>query len=152
MYTQSLPFGHKKFNHIADDEKKESGYGICDGECQYGLELLKACAFGNRFLTPRFERITHNHYVNHVAIWDTSVAYEEIIFAWKNFGEDSSILDMMVEAQCLLWSARDDSEDEARVRLELPKEFLIRVMLRLAALRDDRDCGTQMLEAEKFFM
>jgi hypothetical protein len=64
LYMQSLPLGHEDFNHITDDEEGESGYGVGNGDWEYGLRLLKACTFGNRFLTPRFERITHNHYLD----------------------------------------------------------------------------------------
>jgi hypothetical protein len=78
--------------------------------------------------------------------------YEQIIFAWENFGEDSLILSMMVEAQCLLWSVRHDTGEEETLRLDLPKEFLIRVMIRFAAIRDEHGCEIEPLETEKFYM
>jgi hypothetical protein len=152
LYTQSLPVGNEDFKHIIDDEEEESEYGVGNGEWEYGLGLLKACTFGNRFLAPRFERITHNHYLDYLEECGRGVMYQQIIFAWENFGDDSSILDMMVEAQCLLWSGRDDTGEEERLRLDLPKEFLIRVMIRFAAIRDDSGRRTGTLEAARFYM
>ncbi|KAI4685085.1 hypothetical protein J4E81_008897 [Alternaria sp. BMP 2799] len=156
LYAQSLPVKSRDFAHIARDKGDKGEEGYNEVEHEYGLGLLKACVFGNRFLAPAFERLTHNQYIDHLAKCDSGVRYDQIIFAWDNFKEDSEILTVMVDNQCLRWEVGADDAEEQGLRAELPQDFLIRVMLRFAAFRDSMyrtyKHWIYPLEAEAFYM
>ena len=84
--------------------------------------------------------------------------YEHIIFAYENLPEDSLVLKLMVEMQCLRWELDFDGDEEKQRRLDLPKAFLVQVMVRLVELRDrnialqDRDIGIEEFNAGDFYM
>ncbi|KAI4616874.1 hypothetical protein J4E83_006456 [Alternaria metachromatica] len=128
LYTQQVPEKTLDLGKIANVDGKRANYSHDD-------ILLKACAFGNRFLATDFERVSHNHFVDHSARFACGVAYKDIIFAYENLPDDSLLLKMLVEVQSRLWDASGDDEKEEQMRISLPKEFLIQVMIRQAELR-----------------
>lgn len=127
------------------------------GAEKFGFMLLKACIFANRFLIADFERIVHNLLIDHMVDFGCST-YEHFIFAYENLPEDSLVLKLMVEMQCLRWELDFDGDEEKQRRLDLPKEFLVQVMVRLVELRDcnialqDRDIEIEEFDAEDFYM
>ncbi|KAH6858575.1 hypothetical protein AA0119_g8052 [Alternaria tenuissima] len=142
LYTQQTP--------DSEDYDQEDEEGEYPGVEKFGFMLLKACIFANRFLVADFERITHNLIIDHFLKCQCAW-YKHIIFAYENLPEDSLVLKLMVELQCLYWSMDDDDEKEKRSRPDLPKEFLIQVMGRFAELRG-RDIEPEELRGEDFYM
>ncbi|CAN9298872.1 unnamed protein product [Alternaria alternata] len=143
LYTQQMP--------TYEDNRK---YDISE---DFGFMLLKAYVFANRFLIADFERIVHNLLIDHMVDFGCSM-YEHIIFAYENLPEDSLVLKLMVEMQCLRWELDFDGDEEKQRRLDLPKAFLVQVMVRLVELRDrnialqDRDIGIEEFNAGDFYM
>ncbi|CAN9306628.1 unnamed protein product [Alternaria sp. RS040] len=142
LYTQQIPV----LQDYDKDDKEDRYLGLE----KFGFMLLKACVFADRFLFVDFERIIHNLLVDLILDCECAM-YKHIIFAYENLPKDSPILELMVETQCLYWSTRLDNEVEAQSRLNLPKEFLVQVMLRFAELRD-RDMIYEDLTAEDFYI
>ncbi|KAL1797231.1 hypothetical protein ACET3X_003837 [Alternaria dauci] len=144
LYTQQLP------DYDEDDEDDESENGEDDSLQGLGGMLLKACAFGHRFLIKDFERITHNRYVKYFmhCTW-----YTHVIYAYNNLPAQSLLLKLMVEKQCINWSSDFDNKrnKEEERRHDLPKEFLIQVMVRFAERRDNIK-NPEELRAEDFYM
>jgi hypothetical protein len=99
---------------------------------------LRVCAFGNRFLVAELERIAHNNFVDNELVGLCGASYRDIIFAYENLPGHSSILNLMVKLQCHCWSSFLDSSKEKQFRLDLPKAFLVDVMIRQAEIRDKR--------------
>ncbi|CAN9136738.1 unnamed protein product [Alternaria alternata] len=60
--------------------------------------------------------------------------------------------------QCLRWELDFDGDEEKQRRLDLPKAFLVQVMVRLVELPDrnialqDRDIGIEEFNAGDFYM
>jgi hypothetical protein len=137
LYTQQLPPGNLRGiaypNEALESHDKE--------ECFYGSGQLRVCAFGNRFLVAELERIAHNNFVDNELGGLCGASYQDIIFAYENLPGHSSILNLMVKLQCHCWSSFLDSSKEKQIRLDLPKAFLVDIMIRQAEIRDKRREG-----------
>jgi len=149
LYTQRLPTKSEYDGIVTDadpgklddSEKVDGGYGV-----------LKACAFANRFLVADFERITHDFCIQTRIGASLGVSYKYIIFSYQNLPDDSLILKLMVEIQCLFWISSCDEPDEMEIRPELPHKFLIDVMSRHAELRETGDYQGGKLNAVDFYI
>jgi hypothetical protein len=95
------------------------------------LSLLKSCVFGDRFLVPRFHNVVHNLFVD---LHQGPPWLPHIHYAFENLAEDDSLLEFLVEAQCLFWDPRMDDEDEIAARKLLPQAFLVQTMVRFSTL------------------
>jgi len=95
------------------------------------LSLLKSCVFGDRFLAPHFHKAVHNLFVDlhQGSPWNSHIHY-----AFENLAEDDSLLQFLVEAQCLYWDPDIDDDDEIAARKLLSQDFLVRTMVRFSGL------------------
>ncbi|KAI4612467.1 hypothetical protein J4E80_007201 [Alternaria sp. BMP 0032] len=103
--------------------------------------LLRACVFGDRFLSPGFHRLAHNTFVNKFVTKSgdcSCLAYEVVIWIYDNFPKGSRFMDLAVEVQCVVWEEDDDSVDEKLLWPRLPHDFLLAVMARFSALRQQK--------------
>jgi hypothetical protein len=148
LYTQQLP-EDKDFRDIANINNKGQ-IDNEDHECD--TVLLKAFVFGNRFLVADFERITHNHLADWLTDYIFGVPYELVILAYEVLPSDSRILGAMAEMQCLNWSPREDGNEKKQIRVNLPKDFLIQVMIRQSELRDKISRMYRHVERTDFYM
>jgi len=126
LYTGKLPQKSKHWDAGNDD------LGEYDG---VQLAILKACALGDRLTAPVFRDSVQRVFVRRY----TSQApfYRGVIFAFANFPHDHVLLTMLVDTHCQEYATEDDTllDGELAHRSQLPKEFLLRVMLRYSDLR-----------------
>lgn len=122
LYTQVLP----------DDAALPSVAEIAEETPSYetiSLLLVKAVAFGDRFMVPKFYEEVSSRSISRLQA--TRPDFATIIFAFGNLPGDASLLEQLVEAHCRLWCPKcphDEPNVEKDLKAQLPKDFLIRVM------------------------
>lgn len=129
LYTQNPPdtigIWENIYETISSEKPPERGPSL----------QLQACVFGDRFLVAQvFRHAAHNEYTN-TRSRSGCPRYKDIIFAYTNFREDNPIRKLMVDRQCVYWTAERDDDDEVELRNHLPYEFLLEVMLRFKSFR-----------------
>jgi hypothetical protein len=145
LYTQQLPSGNLHGmaypNEALESHNRE--------EWLYSSGQLRVCAFGNRFLVAELERIAHNNYINIFLDVLCSPEYEDIIFAYENLPGHSLILKLMVKLHSHCWYPSLDSDEEKQIHLDLPKAFLVGVMIKQGELRSARECEEELAGDEE---
>ncbi|KAF2635856.1 hypothetical protein P280DRAFT_522630 [Massarina eburnea CBS 473.64] len=124
LYTSKLPYGSDWL----------AAYRNCNKTSpvsNFGILILNACVLGERLLAQKFSQEAHNYYID----LRSPSGYDEVIYAYKNLPEDSSILQMMVDTQCTYWDRHDSKEDQS-LHSQLPHKFLFDVMVRFSEVRD----------------
>jgi hypothetical protein len=121
LYTQEMPDDDESISTVAESEVPDMTL------------LLKCWVFGDWFLAPVFQRVSHNNYVDWFLDCEpedmSGVKYADIIWAYNNMPVNC-IFAMMIDLQCVVWREHHDGENESRMRSRLPKSFLLAVMLR----------------------
>jgi hypothetical protein len=102
---------------------------------QESHRLVQACALGDRLLAPQFRALANNSYVNNTIRSRDIPFYADVIFAYDNLPATHPLLSFLVDAHCAHWSASGDEQEDCQHREQLPKEFLVRVMLRYEMLK-----------------
>ena len=81
--------------------------------------------------------------------WFTKAAhaplYEAVIYAFENLPSDSIVLQLLIDAHCRYFYQNADTEENGELerRQQLPKSFLIGVMLKFTAA--DSNAGVELL-------
>lgn len=130
LCTQDLPKDERGTVDLAALIIDED-YSDSDGDIL--LLLLKACAFGDRFLARGFHIQAHNAYIDSAGP-DRSIYYKRICLAFASFGNDNPMLNFMVDRQCSHWKGDDETPEEKQLYAELPSAFLVRVVCRFREL------------------
>jgi len=114
--------------------------GLYQGSFQRGVQLaiLRACAFGNRVMARVFQTSAQAALIRSIANGRRLPFFESIIFAFANLPSNNIILTLLVDAHCQDYKAEFDDiwDGELELRSQLPKEFLLRAMLRYSAMRE----------------
>ncbi|KAL1597396.1 hypothetical protein SLS59_007426 [Nothophoma quercina] len=119
LYTQKLP--ETLLGWLSEAEEKID----FDKRYAHQVALLRACAFGDRFLAPAFSRACQDHVVK----WFTKAAhaplYEAVIYAFENLPSDSIVLQLLIDAHCRYFYQNADTEENGELerRQQLPKAF-----------------------------
>jgi hypothetical protein len=137
LYTKEIPRKRYELLRVALPAANYSG--PCRKFVLY--LLVKSCAFGDRFLAPKFKQDSHNQLVN---LSKSAPFYELVNYAFKNLNEDDELLRFFVDSHCYHWYPELDDADEQIVRAQLPNPFLVRVMIKLFELK--KSSMTQCLD------
>ena len=128
LYTQSIPKNIDEWVKVSEAKK-------------WKIEVveLKALVLADRFIVPEFQRAMNNNLV--AGRMKHAPYYELVIHAFENLPPSSPILKLLVDTHCLHWEPRTDENDQEEMELRpgLPHDFLIRVMIRYAELKADKD-------------
>lgn len=136
LYTQRIPANTAEWVRISEAKK-------------WKIEVveLKVLVLADRFLMPAFRRAVNNDLVT--SRLKHAPYYELVIHAFENLPEGSPILQLLVDTHCLHWEPKTDEgdEEEMQLRPDLPHEFLVKVMIRYAELKADKEGKLKKLVA-----
>jgi hypothetical protein len=131
LYSQKFPTTDKDWQVVTETEDESD------------LNIIKTCAFGDRFMVPKLFQDANNHYVD--AKLNLSL-YSIVIYAFNNLRSDTPLLKFLVDLHCAVWqrTCDDTDEDEKALQPQLPNDFLVRVMYRYSELRETKIDGTEL--------
>lgn len=98
--------------------------------------MLKVIALCERTEVPGLRRAVQNQYIdpmtNPTDQFYAHDSYKLIIYAFKNLHPDNPLLTFLVDVHCQTYKTRSEEGDEleAELRNQLPRDFLMRCMLR----------------------
>ncbi|KAI4644107.1 uncharacterized protein J4E78_009691 [Alternaria triticimaculans] len=151
LYAQEIPSDWESLYDIA-----APGHTLENSvwnEWSIGELLLRASVFGDRVLTPVFHRLAHNTFVDRYVPnpgGTCSVNYATVIWIYDNLPKGHMAMRLAVELQCIVWDTKDDGKREALLWSKLPHEFLLAVMFRNNALKEQKcsDVGVKACARE----
>lgn len=132
LYTSEMP---EDFDDLSSMTGMPNGV---EGESTAAaFLLLKACVFGDRFLAYDFYQRAHNTFVDWNVLnpgWPW-VTWEMVDYAFENLADDTPLLAMMVDLQCVYW--KRGWKEEKELFASLRKDFLFKAMLRSIHFREN---------------
>jgi len=139
LYTQEIPSDWEALLEIAasGNTLDESAWN----EYSFGELLLKASVFGDRVLAPVLHRLAHNTFVDRYVPnsgQNCSVNYATVIWIYDNLPKGHMAMRLAVELQCIVWDTKHDDKAEELLWSKLPHEFLLAVMFRNNALKEQK--------------
>jgi hypothetical protein len=119
LYSQELPH-RDDWAAVADIEMETIfSYKVL-------MLMLKALVFGDRFMAPKFYRKINNQLTDELI--RSHPSYNIVIYAFNNLPAEKQVLKVLVDTHCRFWSPAMDNNEEAALKVELPHEFLLKVM------------------------
>jgi hypothetical protein len=107
------------------------------------LAILKACALGDRLVAVNFRNTADLLFISNFIGCGYSSYYNAIIFAFANLPLEDNLLTFLVDTHCQNHMIELDTDEngEKELRSQLPKELLLRAMLRHSGLKSKDGAG-----------
>jgi hypothetical protein len=107
------------------------------------LAILKACALGDRLVAVNFRNTADLLFISNFIGCGYPPCYNAIIFAFANLPLEHNLLTFLVDTHCQNHRIELDTDEngEKELRSQLPKEFLLRAMLRYSELKSKDGAG-----------
>ncbi|KAF9693882.1 hypothetical protein EKO04_008148 [Ascochyta lentis] len=161
LYTQKLPDNAIDWipvdEQLACDTEPYEEDVFMAGEASHRakqLQQAKAYVLGNRLSSPQFKQAVYKIYLDELGGSDTLPCYHAVTYAFANLPADDLLLQLMVDSHCHNFCKGFDGSADAEDRKQLPREFLVRVMLRYSDLvakhdQEPLDAADYVLSGEK---
>ena len=126
LYTQQYPKKHRfDFGTVAGMQRRNQ------------MNRIKACVFGDRFMTPGFRVSSESALID--AVIDSSSFppfHDTIISAYEHLPPNSPVFQALIDRHCYSFNEGSDTEGNGELarRAQLPNNFLVGVMLRYMRL------------------
>jgi len=136
LYTQKLPVDWPGWKYVIGDTEDKS-WSITE-------TMLKVYVFADRFMVPTMRTHANRAIIAHSDSQRSSYPLPyclDIAFAFEHLAPTDPILDFFVDLYCAYWDW-EDADTYGHDKLwftELPKEFLIRYMVKMGRMRERGD-------------
>ncbi|KAH3942582.1 hypothetical protein HBI56_168850 [Parastagonospora nodorum] len=136
LYTKTVPDvdSFEEWSPIIDSALEPSMY---DAWMQkVFLVLIKAYAFGNKFLATRFRQDVNQAFSDHLHCnrLELPDGWHVMEYAFKHVPLDRPILQHLADHHCNFWPESYDKEIDIQAQKRLPRSFLMRVNRRFSEL------------------
>ena len=120
LYTQTIPKDFEDWIRIAGLKISESQ--SLPREQTVFQSMIKALAFGDRFIVPEFKRGVHNRIIDLMS--SLAPTNSTIICAYDNVPFDTDLLDFIITIRCI--NPSGSTQEEIALSMDLPREFLVK--------------------------
>lgn len=141
LYTQKLPPNWSEWKHVMAEKQGDS--------LTMRNWLLKVYAFADRFVIPTLRTHANRAIIANCDYYTLAnlPCCMETAFAFEHLPANDPILDLFVDLYCVYWNFGYTVEDYGLNNkfwfLQLPKELLVRYMIRTGKIRECNDLAIE---------